>query len=50
MVRLFSEENESGKYFDKQDSVKSSVDSYNERFAKELWLDSEELIHSILKT
>ena len=50
VVRLFSEENESGKYFDKQDSVKSSVDSYNERFAKELWLGTEELIHSILKT
>lgn len=50
VIRLLTEETESGSYFDKDKSVGSSKDSYDESKEKELWEGSELLIHSILGT
>jgi NAD(P)-dependent dehydrogenase (short-subunit alcohol dehydrogenase family) len=47
-VRLLNAETTSGKYFDKDKSVKSSIDTYDENKATELWQGSEALISSIL--
>ncbi len=46
VINLLTEVNDSGKYYDKDKKVKSSVDSYNLRMAEELWLGSEKLIGS----
>lgn len=46
VVNLITEVNDSGKYYDKDKTAKSSVDSYNLHMAEELWLGSEKLIGS----
>lgn len=47
---LLREEFKSGQYFDIDKATKSSIDSYDETKAKELWKDSEVLIFAILNT
>jgi NAD(P)-dependent dehydrogenase (short-subunit alcohol dehydrogenase family) len=50
VVRLLNEETRSGQYFDEDKSIKSSIDSYDETKAYELWKNSDALIHYILQT
>jgi NAD(P)-dependent dehydrogenase (short-subunit alcohol dehydrogenase family) len=50
VVLLLNEETQSGQYFDTDKSIKSSIDSYDETKAQELWAGSNALIQSILKT
>jgi NAD(P)-dependent dehydrogenase (short-subunit alcohol dehydrogenase family) len=49
VIHLLTQETRSGQYFDKDKSIKSSVDSYDKTKAQELWSGSETLINSILK-
>jgi NAD(P)-dependent dehydrogenase (short-subunit alcohol dehydrogenase family) len=49
VVRLITDETESGKYFDNDKPVKSSTDSYDESKAIELWQQSEQLINTIVE-
>lgn len=50
VTRLFDEETRTGKYFEKDKAVKSSVDSYDVNKATALWKGSEELIRAISTT
>ncbi len=50
VARLFNEETQTGKYFEKDKAIKSSTDSYDEIKAQKLWNDSEALINSIVHT
>jgi NAD(P)-dependent dehydrogenase (short-subunit alcohol dehydrogenase family) len=50
VARLFNEEAQTGKYFEKDKAVKSSKESYDENKVKELWDNSEKLVKSILET
>ncbi len=47
VARLFNEETQTGKYFEKDKAVKSSIDSYDENKAALIWKDSNELINEI---
>jgi NAD(P)-dependent dehydrogenase (short-subunit alcohol dehydrogenase family) len=47
--RLFTEETQTGKYFEKDKAVESSIDSYDENKEKEIWNGSEVLLNSLLK-
>ena len=42
--RLFTEETQTGKYFEKDKAVESSIDSYDENKEKEIWEGSENLL------
>jgi len=42
--RFFIKNNAKGKYFEGEKEIKSSTDSYNKEFLKELWESSIELL------
>jgi NAD(P)-dependent dehydrogenase (short-subunit alcohol dehydrogenase family) len=44
VARLFDEETQTGKYFDKDKAVESSIDSYDINKQKAIWNDSEALL------
>jgi NAD(P)-dependent dehydrogenase (short-subunit alcohol dehydrogenase family) len=48
-ARLFNEETQTGKYFEKDKAVESSKDSYDDTKMNKLWDDSKALVKSLLE-